>query len=173
MLKHIVTTNPSDVELDPAPFPSDWVLDGPPTARAKQIARSEDGAMSVIAWSCTQGRFRWQYAVDEMVHVLSGEVFVVDHTDTERRLGPGDTAFFPAGSWSVWRVTQDMRKVAVCRVAVPKLVGFGLRAWNALCRIAQPMLGLDSEPPALEGGGLIAREVPLPQSASPSLAPPG
>ena len=112
------------------------MLDGSPQAHAKEIARSRDGAMTVVAWSCTKGRFRWQYLVDEMAHVLSGEVIIVDHTDTERRLGPGDTAFFPAGSWSTWHVTQDVRKVAVCRVAVPKLVAFALRIWNRIYGIA-------------------------------------
>src|SRR5258708_24114343 len=45
-----------------------------------------------------------------------------------------DTVFFPAGSWSDWHVTKDVRKIAVFRVAVPKLVGLGLRIWNRLCR---------------------------------------
>lgn len=110
MLKPVVTACAAAVELDSAPFPQEWVLDGRPQARAKEIARSRDGAMTVIAWSCTKGRFRWQYLVDEMAHILSGEVVIVDHTDTERRLGPGDTAFFPAGSSSVWHVKDDVPK---------------------------------------------------------------
>jgi hypothetical protein len=89
--------------------------------------------MTVIAWSCTKGSFRWQYHVDEMVHILSGEVFVTDETGSERRLGPGDTAFFPAASAAVWRVTQDVRKVAVCHVAMPKLV-WPARLEQALAR---------------------------------------
>src|SRR5450631_128833 len=119
MSQHVVTANPATVELVPSPFPAEWVLEGRPQAQATAIARSSDGAMTVIAWSCTKGRFQWQYSVDEMVHILSGEVFITDQSGTERRLGSGDTAFFPAGSTSVWRVTQDVRKVAVCHVAVP------------------------------------------------------
>jgi uncharacterized cupin superfamily protein len=134
MLKSIVTANAAGVELGPSPFPKEWVIDGKPEAAAKEIARSQDGTMRVIVWSCTRGRFRWQYLVDEMLHVLSGEVFIVDHTRTERRLGPGDTAFFPAGSWSEWRVTEDVRKVAVCHVGAPKAVGFALRILNRLLR---------------------------------------
>jgi uncharacterized cupin superfamily protein len=152
MLKSVVTASPADVELDPAPFPKEWVLEGSPQAHAKEIARSRDGAMRVIAWSCTKGRFRWQYLVDEMVHVLSGEVIILDHTETERRLGPGDTAFFPAGSSSVWHVTQDVRKVAVCRVAVPKLVALGLRIWNKIRRTIGASLG--SAPVQEPVGGL-------------------
>jgi uncharacterized cupin superfamily protein len=175
MSQHVITANPATVELVPSPFPAEWVLEGRPQARATAIARSSDGAMTVIAWSCTKGRFRWQYSVDEMVHILSGEVFITDQSGVERRLGPGDTAFFPAGSASVWNVTRDVRKVAVCHVAVPKLVGLGLRVWNKLCRIVSEILGLDAESGA-SGGGLVAEErpsVPPPHSASAAAAPPG
>jgi uncharacterized cupin superfamily protein len=168
MLKQIVTANPAEIELGPSPFPDEWVLDGTPQARAKEIARSQDGTMRVIVWSCSKGQFRWQYLVDEMLQVLSGEVFITDHTHTERRLGPGDTAFFPAGCWSVWRVTQDVRKVAVCHVAVPQAVGFALRAWNWLIRSLQTQLGLSAEPPAAPGG--LLGQPAGPRTAAPSFA---
>src|SRR6202051_2246268 len=122
-LPQVVTANPGTVELSPSPFPSEWILDGCPRARATAIAHSRDGAMTVIAWSCTKGRFRWQYQVDEMAHILSGEVIITDQSGTERRLGPGDTAFFPAGSTSVWQVIRGGRKIGGCRVDVPPLRG--------------------------------------------------
>src|SRR5580704_8741287 len=150
--QHVIVAKPATVELSPSPFPAEWVVEGSPQARATAIAHSRDGAMTVIAWSCTQGRFRWQYHVDEMAHILSGEVIITDQSGTERRLGPGDTAFFPAGSWSVWQVTRDVRKIAVCRVALPKLVGLALRIWNRLCRTAWELLGLDGERCAAGGG---------------------
>src|ERR1700681_4947622 len=168
MSKQIVTANPAEIELGPSPFPNEWVLDGTPQARAKEIARSQDATMRVTVWSCSKGQFRWQYLVDEMLQVLSGEVFITDHTNTERRLGPGDTAFFPAGCWSVWRVTQDVRKVAVCHVAVPQAVGFALRAWNWLIRSLQTQLGLSAEPPAAPGA--LLGQPAGPQTASRSFA---
>src|ERR1700692_1740810 len=134
-LPQVVTANPGTVELSPSPFPSEWILDGCPRARATAIAHSRDGAMTVIAWSCTKGRFRWHYQVDEMAHILAGEVFITDQSGIERRLGAGDTVFFRAGTSNIWLITQDIRKVAVCHVAVPRLVGLGLRVWNKLCRI--------------------------------------
>jgi uncharacterized protein len=143
-LPQVVTANPATVELSPSPFPSEWILDGCPRARATAIAHSRDGAMTVIAWSCTKGRFRWQYRVDEMVHILSGEVFIVDHVGTRRRFGPGDVAFFPAGSWSVWRVTEDVRKVAVLNVPVPRMVCLFLQIWNRISRAMLVRLGLDA-----------------------------
>jgi hypothetical protein len=170
-LQHVITANPATVELAPSPFPAEWVLEGCPQAHATAIAHSRDGAMTVIAWSCTKGRFRWQYHVDEMLHILSGEVVITDHCGAERRLGPGDTAFFPAGSASDWHVVRDVRKIAVCHVAVPKVVGLGLRVWSKLCRTAAELLGLDDERSA-SGGGLTTAE-PLSVAKPHSAAPPG
>ena len=161
-----VIANPATVELFPSSFPAEWVLEGSPQARATSIAASQDGAMTVIAWSCTKGRFRWHYQVDEMCHILSGEVFITDQSGIERRLGPGETVLFPAGSVSVWRVTQDVRKVAVCHVAVPKLVGVSLRVWNKLSRTVAALLGLDAEPAASAGGLVAASNAPHPSAAA-------
>jgi hypothetical protein len=130
MTLRIVTASPSTIDLDPSPFPREWVLEGNPLARAREIARSDDASMRLVVWSCTEGRFRWQYSVDETVQILSGEVIVTDHDGREHCLGPGASAFFPAGTTSVWHVTQPVRKVAVCRARVPRLVSVGLRTWN-------------------------------------------
>jgi uncharacterized protein len=146
MWQHVVIANAATIELPPSPFPEAWVLDGRPQAKATSIAQSHDGAMTVIAWSCTRGRFRWHYQVDEMAHILSGEVFITDQSGGERRLGPGDTALFLAGSTSVWQVTADIRKIAVCHVALPKLLAFGLHVWNKLRRIAAPLLASTARP---------------------------
>jgi uncharacterized cupin superfamily protein len=170
MSQHVVIANPATVELSPSPFPESWVLDGRPQAKATAVAKSQDGGMTVIAWSCTRGRFRWHYQVDEMAHILAGEVFITDESDCTRRLGPGDTVFFPAGSTSVWQVTADIRKIAVCRVAVPKLVGSGLRAWNKLRRTAAQLLALGAAPVACDGGLMDPRAA---QIQSLSVSPPG
>ena len=103
-----------------------------PQAPAKRLAESADGTSSVMAWSCTPGRFEWHYAVDETVHIISGEVFVTTEDGVERRLGPGDMAFFPAGSRSTWNVPVAVRKLAVCRHSMPRPAGFVLRAWNKI-----------------------------------------
>ncbi len=135
MSRPIVIAPPAQVELAPAPIPTDWILSGTPEARSRQLARSRDGASTVMAWSCTAGRFNWHYTVDETVHIISGEVFVTKETGEECRLGPGDMAFFPAGSRSTWRVPVEVRKLAVCRQAMPLPFGFALRAWNKAARI--------------------------------------
>src|SRR5215831_9454365 len=126
-------------DLAPAPIHPGWIIAGNTEARSRQLARSQDGASSVMAWSCTAGRFNWQYTVDETVHIISGEVFITNEKGEECRLGPGDMAFFPAGSRSTWWVPVEVRKLAVCRQAMPMPFGFALRAWNKVARI---MLGI-------------------------------
>jgi uncharacterized cupin superfamily protein len=152
-LKCIVTAIPERISLEPSPFPEEWVMDGNPEACAKQIASSEDGRMRVIVWSCTEGRFEWHYDVDEVAQLLSGEAFVTDHQGVERRLTPGDTVFFPAGTKSVWRVTKAVRKVAVCRGVMPKVISFGLRACGNIVRRARILLTRQQS--GKGGGGLL------------------
>jgi len=133
-MQPIVVVPSASPELAPAPIPLDWVLSGTPQARSRQLVRSHDRASSVMAWSCTAGRFNWRYTVDETVHIIEGEVFVTDENGREHRLGPGDSAFFPAGSSSAWHVPVFVRKVAVCRQSMPFLFAFALRAWNMMAR---------------------------------------
>jgi uncharacterized cupin superfamily protein len=134
----IITSHSADIELSPEPIPKDWILAGHPRARAAAIARSADEGMWITAWACTPGSFRWHYNVDETAQILSGEVFIIDQArtmdqaSTERRLGPGDTAYFPAGTSIIWHITQEVRKLAVCRVPVPKPVVVGSKLWGRM-----------------------------------------
>jgi uncharacterized protein len=148
MPQPIVIACPAAVDLAPAPIPREWILSGEPEARSAPLAHSRDGASSVMAWSCTAGRFNWHYTVDETVHIISGEVFITDQTGQERRLGPGDMAFFPAGCRSTWRVPVAVRKLAVCRQAMPGLFGFALRVWNRLTRTLKAIFWPAEDMPA-------------------------
>ena len=130
----IVFAAPADIELDADPICRKWIIDGTPQARSRRLAQSADGTASVMAWSCSAGRFKWQYAVDETLHIISGEAFVTDEKGDIRRLGPGDMVFFPAGSCSIWQVPVEVRKLAVCRQAMPRPFGTLLRAWNKVVR---------------------------------------
>ena len=147
----------------PAPIPERWIVEGNPQACSKRLAASADGTSSIMAWSCTPGRFHWHYTVDETLHILSGEVFVTDENGESHRLGPGDMAFFPAGSSSLWHVTKELRKLAFCRHAMPRPLGFALRAWNKLGQMLGGALGLSGD----DGDPLESRPVvqPDPESA--------
>lgn len=132
MLKPIVFATPADIELLADPIPPHWIIEGRPQARSRRLAESADGTAATMAWSCSAGRFHWHYAVDETLQVMSGEVIVTDEHGNARRLGPGDMAFFPAGSRSIWQVPVEVRKIAFCRHVMPRPLGTLLRAWNRL-----------------------------------------
>ena len=124
------------VELSAAPIRPEWILEGAPVARNKLLSRSADGGACTLIWDCTAGLFNWVYDIDETVYVLEGGVLVRDEAGNERRLGPGDTAFFPAGSRATWRVDSYIRKVAFCRNPVPAPLMFAARVVRKLSRMA-------------------------------------
>jgi uncharacterized cupin superfamily protein len=130
--KPVVFAYPADVDLAPSPIAPHWIIEGKPEARSARLATTADGTSTVMAWSCTAGRFTWNYNIDETRHVISGEAFVTDEKGEVRRLGAGDMVYFPAGSRSNWYIPREIRKIAFCRHAMPRPVGLALRSWNKL-----------------------------------------
>jgi uncharacterized cupin superfamily protein len=126
-----------ELDLNPAPIHAAWILEGNPIARSKLLSRTEDGSASTLFWDCTAGRFNWYYGYDESICVLEGSVILTDGTGATRRLGPGDTAFFPSGSRFEWRVERYVRKIAFCRCQLPltvELTRLALRVVRAVMR---------------------------------------
>ena len=137
MSKSIVFAAAETAGLEAAHISPDWVLDGKPETRSKQLACSRDRTSSAMVWDCTAGHFNWHYRMDETLVVTSGQAFITDQTGEERRLGPGDVAFFPAGTSCTWRVLDRVRKVAFLRLTMPRPMGFCLRAWNKILGIVR------------------------------------
>ena len=123
------------VELEPEPIPSDWVVSGSPVARCKKMVRSHDRTSHIVIWDCTPGSFKWYYGMDEAIVVIAGEAFMIDEKGEERRFGPGDLAFFPAGTTCTWRITETLRKVGVLRETMWRPLGLAVKAWHKLLRI--------------------------------------
>ena len=143
LLRSIVMTIPANVDLDPEPLPSEWILSGTPVARSKILVRSRDWTSSVVVWDCTAGSFTWHYSQDETIFVISGEAFLLLENGSERRFGPGEVGFFPAGTTCTWRVAQSIRKVAVLRESMWRPLGLCLKVWKKLLRT----LGLSAKSP--------------------------
>lgn len=118
------------VDLQPAPLPDDWILEGTPVARAVELGASPDGTCIVAQWDCTAGVFRWFFSVEEIVHILEGEVHIEDASGQQFTLRAGDVCVLPANTWMVWHVERYVRKLAHCRFPVP-------RPFGALVRIVQ------------------------------------
>ena len=60
---------------------------------------------------------------------------MTDEKGIEHRFGPGDVAFFPAGTDAAWRHPDHFKKVAFLKEAIGRPVGFGVKAWNKVMRI--------------------------------------
>ena len=136
MPKPIVFAYPADVELIDAPIAPEHIIEGTPRARSARLAIAADRTSSVMAWSCTTGRFTWYYSGDETLHVISGEAFVTDGNGEVRRIGPGDMVYFPAGSRSTWYVPNEIKKIAFCRHTIPWPLSLVLRTWKKLAYLA-------------------------------------
>jgi uncharacterized cupin superfamily protein len=139
----IVMLTPGTVELEPEPFHPGWVVSGSPQARCKKVARSHDRTSHIVVWDCTPGSFKWHYGMDEAIVIISGEAFMINDKGEERRFGPGDLGFFPAGTSCTWRITQPLRKVGILKESMGRPLGLAVKAWHKLLRI----VGLAGESP--------------------------
>jgi len=138
----IVRITPASVDLKPSPIRLEWILDGNPMASYKEVASSRDRMSQLLVWECSTGRFMWHYKKDESLVVISGEAFLTTEDGHELRLGPGDSAFFPAGTTCAWRITVPIRKVAVMREPMWRPLGLVVKASNRLLQI----IGLRGRP---------------------------
>jgi uncharacterized protein len=128
-------------ELDPAPIPTSWILEGAPEARGRILCCSSDDMALTVMWDCTAGRFNWFYDIDETVYVMDGRVVVCDAAGNTYTLVSGDVFFFPAGSRFQWTVSHYVRKVAFIHVPLSPKLRLARRAYKALKGIFRPRAG--------------------------------
>jgi uncharacterized cupin superfamily protein len=133
----ILTADARRRDLAPMPIPDAHVLDGAPMARSVKLTESADARISTHIWDCTAGRFRWSFDVDEIVHILEGEVHVTDEAGRTVTLRAGDVGHFALHSRTVWDVPDYVRKLAFHRA--PRPVPLPVRA----ARRARRMLARD------------------------------
>jgi uncharacterized protein len=134
IVQSVVRAAPARVDLTDSPIPPDWIRAGSPKACIKEIATSRDRMSQIFVWECSAGVFMWHYSKDESLVVTSGEAFITTENGQELRLGPGDVAFFPAGTTCTWRLPGPLRKVAVMREPMWRPLGFAVKAWHRVLR---------------------------------------
>ena len=148
-VESLITVGTCSAKFVPNPIQAAWILDGSPVARAELLSSSEDGTASTYFWDCTAGRFNWFYSFDETFHILEGDVTLKYPSGVSRRVGTGDTVFFPAGSSAEWTVDRYVRKLAFCRTPLP---GYLIRARQVVRRLKRAIRG---GAPSNDGSGLL------------------
>jgi len=119
-------------ELVSSPINTEWIVEGQPEARSTVISTSGDGLAFIVIWECSPGKFHWRYTFDETMHLLEGSVTLDDGQGNIRTLGAGDLVFIPQGSRVTWIVHARVRKLAVCRKALPSQMGAAIKALRRL-----------------------------------------
>lgn len=125
-----------------SPIDPSWLVEGASTSEAAEVVRTDNG-IEVYLWRTTRTHYRWVHGSDEVMTILQGEVFVRSDGDpegAERRLGPGDVAFFPAGARTVWRVPDRLLKVSTLVRPLPRTAAVAVRTLRKVKRRLQPWL---------------------------------
>jgi uncharacterized cupin superfamily protein len=99
-----------EAALEEWPIPREQIREGSPRASGTSLHEGADGAGTGV-WEVTEGSFDWEYATHQSLCVLSGRAQVAIEGGPSLELGPGDAAFFPAGTRARWTVRAKLRKV--------------------------------------------------------------
>jgi uncharacterized protein len=128
----------ANVQMESSSIPSNWLISGDPQTKSKLLGKTSDRLAYTMLWECGAVSYRWQYTRDEAYIVLSGEGFMTDENGVEHRYGPGDVAFFPAGTKATWRHPSHFRKVAVLKDAVSAPFALAWKLWSKLLGFMAP-----------------------------------
>ncbi|MEH2611839.1 cupin domain-containing protein [Bradyrhizobium sp. AZCC 1693] len=130
----LIETGRSNVDLMPSPIEPSWIIEGNPEARSRVLSTSADRAATTLIWSCTAGKFNWDYDVDETIMILEGSIVLESDGLPPKRYGVGDVIFFRSGAHAKWHVEGYVKKVAFFRQTNPLGLGLAVRAVNKLKR---------------------------------------
>ena len=91
------------------------VLAGDPAAGVSWLRTTGTGQATLYAgiFVVHPSRFRYEFAHDECIHVIEGDVEIAVDGDATVRLQAGDVAAFRAGTSSTWHVHATLRKFFV------------------------------------------------------------
>lgn len=104
--------------LESLPIENDSIIEGTPVATALTLTESKDKRYRCGIWECSAGTFHWFFVLDEIVHILEGEVFI-EYESRTLHLRAGDVAYFPIGADTIWRVPDRVRKFFTHRERTP------------------------------------------------------
>lgn len=106
--------SPAGLDLPAVPLPADQVLEGAPATGLVELQTVP--GLDVGVWQHTPG-VSCDVEADEVFVVVSGRAVVEPEGGAPFEVGPGDVGVLRAGTRTVWRVTETLRKVYVTSAA--------------------------------------------------------
>ena len=108
------STSISATVYEDYPMPDEIFIEGRADAKVHWLHASAPGEPAYYAglWTAQPCKFNYEFMLHESAHILEGSVTVTANGET-LHLGPGDIAYFPKGTKSVWHITAPLKKIFV------------------------------------------------------------
>jgi uncharacterized cupin superfamily protein len=107
----ITVVKPIEKPWPEFPIPADWVSEGSPDSRGVVSIETCDEAVRGGQWSCTPGKFRWEYEMDELFYLFDGEAEITIEGGESYAIRAGDMVHLPQGIVATWDIKKTVRKV--------------------------------------------------------------
>ena len=93
------------------PVDAGRLVSGQPTQAVANAYSSADQCFHSGIWEGDVGAWRVRYTEDELCHLLTGSVRMIDHEGRETTVTAGDSFVIPAGFEGIWEVLEPARKL--------------------------------------------------------------
>ena len=107
----IASTTVSETKLDPWPIDTTNILVGDAEAHGTVLWQSEDKLLCNGVWSCTTGKFNWEYTWNETFYLVQGKISISIDNAESKEYNSGDLVFVTTGTNTTWTIIEPVRKV--------------------------------------------------------------
>lgn len=109
--QNITSTTVSETNLDPWPIGKENILSGDAEAYGTVLWQSKDKLLCNGVWSCTAGKFNWEYTWNETFYLTQGKMTISVDNAESTEYNAGDLVFIPHGTSTTWTIIEPVRKV--------------------------------------------------------------
>ena len=107
----ITSTAVTETNLDPWPIDKTNILTGDAEAHGTVLWQSKDKLLCNGVWSCTTGKFNWEYTWNETFYLVQGKISISIDDAESKEYNSGDLVFVPNGTNTTWTIIKPVRKV--------------------------------------------------------------
>ena len=107
----IKSTTVSQTNLQPWPIGEENILSGDAKAYGTILWQSKNKLLCNGVWSCTTGKFNWEYTWNETLYIVEGKLSILIDNDNGKEYAAGDLVFIAKGTQTTWTIIEPVRKV--------------------------------------------------------------